>query len=63
MKHSVVVFKVDGRKSPPYTRDDVMNSMQLTVEGKSDEEAVAKALEAARHFERGTWIYLNEKLD
>ena len=63
MEHTIVVFKVDGRKNPPYTRDDVLGSMQLTVDGRNDEEAVNNALKAARHFERGTWVYLNEKLD
>lgn len=62
MDHSIIVFRVDGRKKPPYSRDDVLDSMQLTVKGMNDEEAINNALETARHFERGTWVFLEEKL-
>jgi hypothetical protein len=55
-KYFITVFRVDGRKKPPYTRNDVIeNWPSIEVTARSWSEARRKAEAIAKKFP-GTWI-------
>lgn len=52
---SIRICKVDGRKKPPYTPYDVIDSETWNIKETSYKRALAKANEIARRH-RGNWI-------
>lgn len=55
-KYFITLFRVDGRKKPPYTRDDVIDSWSsIEVRANSWTEAIRKAIAITKKWP-GTWI-------
>lgn len=55
-KYFITLFKIDGRKKPPYTRDDVIDTWpSVEVRASSWAEARRKAEAIAKKWP-GIWI-------